>query len=173
MGTCSHCGRAERRVGWADRHPAATVTAGLFSLTLMAMMFSVHPIAAGVMTALAGVVGAVYLIERERSRRAALAARAEHQYRQLLAVPAPVLPPADGRPRTLPWQLAARLQTEPIHARGTRCRMLTSPTERVREMRLEMEREAAAQQFRMDARLRETRETLEMATQYLRSLPNS
>lgn len=52
-------------------------------------------------------------------------------------------------------------------------RMLTSPTYRLRAVREELEREVAAQQFQMDATLRETRETLEMATRYLQNLPNS
>lgn len=76
------------RPGWADRHPAAATTAGLFSLTLMCMMFSVHPVAALTVTALAGVGGAVWLVDRERDRRAATAERADAANRELLRLTA-------------------------------------------------------------------------------------
>lgn len=72
------------RHGWADRHPAAATTAGMFSLTLMCMMFSVHPVAALTVTALAGVGGAVWLVDRERDRRAATAERADAANRDLM-----------------------------------------------------------------------------------------
>jgi hypothetical protein len=99
---CPHCCR-----GWPDRHPAAAVTAGLFTLTLTAMMLSVHPVAAAVMVALAGTGGLAYLVDRERGRRAALAARAEHDYRAVLAAP---VPPA----RPTPWRVLASLPTTPL-----------------------------------------------------------
>jgi hypothetical protein len=84
---CPRCRRT-----WPDRHPAAAVTAGLFTLTLMAMMLSVHPVAAAVMVALAGVGGLAYLVDRERGRRAALAARADYEHRALMAAVRPVRP---------------------------------------------------------------------------------
>jgi uncharacterized membrane protein len=69
---------------WADRHPAAAATAGLFSLTLMCMMFSEHPVAALTVTAVCALGAGVWLLDRERDRRAATAARADAANRELL-----------------------------------------------------------------------------------------
>lgn len=69
---------------WSDRHPAAATTAGLFTLTLMAMMLSVHPVAAMSMLGGAAVVGVVWLVDRERDRRAAAGARADAANRELM-----------------------------------------------------------------------------------------
>ena len=65
-----------------------------------------------------------------------------------------------------PWNLVGSIE------RGLD-RMLTSPTQRVREMRQEMQREETDQRHRIEARSKAYRETLEMAAQYLRSRPNS
>lgn len=119
--SCPTCGHRHSTRSWADRHPAAAVIAGLFTLSWVATMFSDHPIAATAMTAVAGIAGAAYLTDRERDRRAALAARAEHDYRQLLAAPLPALqPPPQPPAHTLPWQLASRLETEPLPRRNHR-----------------------------------------------------
>jgi hypothetical protein len=50
-------------------------------------------------------------------------------------------------------------------------RMLTSPTERVRRMRLELEREENERQRTFEMNARERQETLTMARSYLQSLP--
>jgi hypothetical protein len=109
--TCPHCGST-----WADRHPAAAVTAGLFTLVFMAMMLSVHPVASAVMVALAGIGGLAYLVDRERDRRAAVAARAEHDYRAVLAAPVPAVRPLPHRQvaHSLPWQIVSLLRTQPL-----------------------------------------------------------
>lgn len=84
---CPRCGLESRCscADWADRHPAAAVTAGLFTLTLMAIMLSVHPIAALTMIGLAAVVAGVHMVSGERRRREALAARADYEHGALLA----------------------------------------------------------------------------------------
>jgi hypothetical protein len=94
---CRRCGLEAHtsRGGWADRHPAAAVTAGLFTLTLTAMMLSEHPVAALAMLAAAGAAWFVWLLDRERDRRAAVAARADWQHRLLTAAP---MPPVRQRP---------------------------------------------------------------------------
>lgn len=73
---CPRCGHESRCSNntWADRHPAAAVAAALFTLTLMSMMLSVHPIAALALIALAGVGGIAYAVNCNHQRRAALAA---------------------------------------------------------------------------------------------------
>ncbi len=85
--TCIRCGFETpcSRRSWADRHPAAAVTAGLVTLVFMGMMLSVHPVAAGVMLGLAGVGFGVRALERARERRDALAARANYENRELMA----------------------------------------------------------------------------------------
>jgi hypothetical protein len=50
-------------------------------------------------------------------------------------------------------------------------RMLTSPAERVRRMRLELEREENERQRAFEMNSRERQETLKMARSYLQSLP--
>jgi hypothetical protein len=86
MHTCPRCGLETHCVqgGWADRHAAAAVTAGLYTLTLMAIMFSIHPIAALAMIAVTAVTATVCLAVGERRRRDALAARADYEYRALM-----------------------------------------------------------------------------------------
>jgi heme/copper-type cytochrome/quinol oxidase subunit 2 len=114
---CPCCGYEARctRHGWAARHPAAAVTAGLFTLVFMSMMLSTHPIAALAVIVLAGTGGAAYRVERERERRAALAARAEHEYRALLAAPVqPVSALPQRQAHSLPWQMVGSLRTEPL-----------------------------------------------------------
>jgi hypothetical protein len=93
--TCIRCGLETpcSRRSWADRHPAAAVTAGLvtlvfmgmMTLVFMGMMLSVHPVAAGVMLGLAGVGFGVRALERAQERRDALAARANYENRELMA----------------------------------------------------------------------------------------
>lgn len=124
--TCPSCGSRCPRTGfsgWADRHPAAAVTAGLFILVFTAAILSTHPIAATVMIAIAGVVGFAVLVDRERQRREACAARAERDYRrnaelivsydrgrQLAAVK-----PAQPR-ESAPWHVVSLLPTQPLRA---------------------------------------------------------
>ncbi|BBZ27038.1 hypothetical protein MMAD_13330 [Mycolicibacterium madagascariense] len=52
-------------------------------------------------------------------------------------------------------------------------KILSSPTPRVRTLRREMESQQIARQQRSAATSVDIRETLELATRYLRSLPNS
>ena len=52
-------------------------------------------------------------------------------------------------------------------------RMLTSPTSRIRDMRVELEREERARRERFEVTSKQSRQTLQMVTSYLRSLPNS
>ncbi|HEU4360479.1 MAG TPA: hypothetical protein VFR27_03095 [Mycobacterium sp.] len=110
------------RDSWADRHPAAAVTAGLFTLVFTAMMLSTHPIAAVAMIGIAGIVGFAVLVDRERQRRGDCAARAERDYqrnaelivsydhgRELATV-------KPSRPRQpAPWHLISLLPTQPLH----------------------------------------------------------
>jgi hypothetical protein len=77
-----------------DRHPAAAVTAGLFTLVWMSMMLSVYPIAALTMIGLAGVSVAAYRTARNRQHREALVTRADWEHRALMARPLPQLPAA-------------------------------------------------------------------------------
>lgn len=92
----------------------------------MAMMLSEHPIAAAVMLTLAGVAGFAVLVDRERARREACAARAEHAYHTDLS---PTLEPvlvhydrgtrsATVQPHTprnpAAWHLIGQLPTQPL-----------------------------------------------------------
>jgi hypothetical protein len=93
----------------------------LFTLVFTAEILSTHPIAATVMIAIAGVVGFAVLVDRERQRREACAARAERDYRRnaelivnydrgrQLATVKPSQPPA-------PWHAVSLLPTEPLRA---------------------------------------------------------
>ncbi|OQZ87847.1 hypothetical protein BST11_25900 [Mycobacterium alsense] len=92
-----------KRDAWWDRHPVAAVIAGLYTLTFMAMMLSVYPVAAAVMIVVAAVSGLLYSAARERRRRAALAARADWEHQALMAAslrwPAPPALPTATPPR--------------------------------------------------------------------------
>lgn len=114
--TCTRCGHetpCSRR--WADKHPAAAVTAGLFTFVFMSAMLSVHPVAALAVIVLAGVGGVAYLVNRERDRRAALALRADYENRALLAASVPPVRPLPQRQtHSLPWRLVHLLRTEPM-----------------------------------------------------------
>jgi hypothetical protein len=108
--TCSHG-------SWADRHPAGAVTAGLFTLTLMSMMLSTHPIAALTVITLSGVALAARAAYRHRRRREALATRADWEHAALMAVPVPPARPLPQRhPHTLPWRTITFLRTQPVRA---------------------------------------------------------
>lgn len=107
---CPRCGLENRcsHGSWADRHPAAAVTAGLFTLAWMSMMLSVYPGAALAIIAIAAATWGVRATGRERRRREALAARADWEHRQVMAAalkwpaqlpPAPPKPPAPARRR--------------------------------------------------------------------------
>ncbi|OBC11455.1 hypothetical protein A5784_35260 [Mycobacterium sp. 852013-50091_SCH5140682] len=87
---CPRCGHEDRCEygSWADRHPVLSTIAGLFTITLMSMMFSVYPVAAFTMTAFAGIWAGVRLAIRSRERRAGLAARADWEHAQVMAQPA-------------------------------------------------------------------------------------
>jgi heme/copper-type cytochrome/quinol oxidase subunit 2 len=114
---CPRCGYEARctRHGWAALHPTAAVTAGLFTLVFMSMMLSTHPIAALAIIVLAGAAGVAYRVDRERDRRAALAARADHEYRALLAAPVqPLRALPQRQAHSLPWQMVRSLRTEPL-----------------------------------------------------------
>lgn len=86
---CPRCGLESScpHGSWPDRHPAAAVTAGLFALVWMSMMFSVYPVASLIMTGLGAAVWGVRAAGRERRRREALSARADYEHRALMAVP--------------------------------------------------------------------------------------
>jgi hypothetical protein len=106
---CPHCGRT-----WADRHPAAAVTAGLFTLVFTAMMLSTHPVAAAVLIGLAVVGVVVYRRDRERHRREAVAARADYEHAGLMARPLPSLPRLVKPSRPAAWHLVSLLPTTPM-----------------------------------------------------------
>jgi hypothetical protein len=76
-----HCGYGS----WADRHPVMATIGGLFALVFMGMMFSVHPVASTAMVAMGAAVVGVRAAARERSRRHALAARADYEHARLMA----------------------------------------------------------------------------------------
>lgn len=116
---CPRCGYETRysHGGWADRHPAAAVTAGLFTLTLMSMMLSVHPIAGLTLIALGGVGGVGYLYIRRQRRDEALSARADYENRALMNAPLPPVRPLPQRQtHSLPWRMVRLLRTEPMRA---------------------------------------------------------
>jgi hypothetical protein len=119
--TCARCGYETRcnRASWPDRHPAAAVTASLFTLTLMCMMLSVHPIAALAVIALAGAGGAAYRIDCERRRREALATRADYEHAALIAAPVqPMRPLPQRHAHSLPWRAITLLRTQPLRIAG-------------------------------------------------------
>jgi hypothetical protein len=91
------------------------VTAGLFTLVFTCRMLSTHPIAALTVIGVIAAAGLAYLVDRERDRRAALAVRAEHQYRALMAAPVPPVRQLPQRQtHSLPWQVVRLLRTEPL-----------------------------------------------------------
>jgi hypothetical protein len=105
--SCARCGYESTRShgSWPDRHPFLATISGLFSLTLMAMMFSVYPVAAWTMTVLAAVWFGERAAGREHARRNALAARADYEHAVLMARASappvmrfPEQPPAPPRP---------------------------------------------------------------------------
>lgn len=107
---CSQCGHQSRcsRRSWADQHPVAAVTAALFTLTLVSMMLSEHPVAA------LGAIGAgamMWAIDCERQRRAATATRADYGHRALAIAP-PVLSLLAPR-----YQVAGEAPTRPLRTR--------------------------------------------------------
>lgn len=111
--SCPRCGLESRcsHGNWADRHPAAAATAGMFTLVWMSMMLSVYPLAALTLIALSAVGGAVYKTARERRRREALVARADYEHHALMAAPpVPVVPQAED-PVLL--QVNMQLPTQP------------------------------------------------------------
>jgi hypothetical protein len=122
---CRRCGIEDtcHYGNWADRHPAWTVFAGLFTLVFMGMMFSEYPIAATSMTVLAAVWLGVRAVGREQRRRAALAARADYSHAALMAQWAPqpihLPPPAAPSPtRTAaPWFGTMQEPTGPMRRR--------------------------------------------------------
>lgn len=114
---CPRCGLESSHDTWAERHPAAAVTAGLFTLVWTSMMLSVYAIAALTMIALACVGGVGYWTIRERRRREALVARAEWEHRAVMAAPVPAVKPLSQRQAlSLPWQMASMLRTEPLRS---------------------------------------------------------
>ncbi len=113
---CPRCGLEDRTCShgsWADRHPVAAVTAGLFTLVWMSMMVSIYPGTAAVIITSVAVGGVVYFAVRERRRREALAARADYEHRALMALPKfPALAYQERRRPADHWSI-----TEPIPAR--------------------------------------------------------
>lgn len=108
---------------WPDRHPTAATSAGLFTLTLLSMMLSVHPVAGTAVVVLLGLAGFAVLVDRERQRRADCAARAERDYRRNAELVvsfdhgrqlATVKPARPRRPA--PWHVVSLLPTEPLRA---------------------------------------------------------
>lgn len=94
--TCPRCGLESQcsRNSWPDRHPTATVV-GVTLISVFALVVVVgYP-----WLLLVGAVGAgVWLVDRERRRRHALAARADWEFRRLMEqpVPKPVAPRRRG-----------------------------------------------------------------------------
>lgn len=105
---CERCGYEPRRLkrdAWADRHPAAAVCAGMF--VGLPALYAV----AGVILAYPWffmpvfVVVCALLVNRAQRRRAAIAARADHEYRQqMLGVPAADRAMSPIRPMPAPAQ---------------------------------------------------------------------
>lgn len=112
-----HCGYGS----WVDRHPVMATAGGLFTLTLMAMMFSVYTSAAWTMVAIVGAVAGTRWVARERRRRIALATRADWEHAQLMVRQA--MPPIrfDAReplaPRPRPHIVMPPPQTQPLRRR--------------------------------------------------------
>ncbi|MCV7088878.1 hypothetical protein [Mycobacterium interjectum] len=114
--TCPRCGMESKRDAWWDRHPVAAVSAGLYTLTFMAMMLSVYPVAAAVMIVVAAAAGVLYGAARERRRRAAIAARADWEHRELMAKAVFRAQLPQPRRRTRPRGVDHWSRTEPIIA---------------------------------------------------------
>jgi hypothetical protein len=88
---CPRCGFESSHDTWADRHPAAAVTL----IVVVLAMCTAHPW----LLAVIAVGAALYGAHRERRRREALAARADWEHRQLMAMqPAFLCQPVE-RPR--------------------------------------------------------------------------
>lgn len=107
---CPRCGFESERDGWRDRHPAAAVCAGVF--VGLPALYTV----AGVILAYPWffipvlVVVCAYVVYRTLRRRAAVAARADHEYRQqMLAAMTADRGPAPRRPTPAPPWPAAEL----------------------------------------------------------------
>lgn len=116
--TCKHCGH---EIGcahgsWHDRHPYAAVSFAV-PVTITALgavaaypLIFVPLLAAGVVT---------YIVDRKHRRRVALAARADYEHQAVMAAPVPPVRPLSTRQtRSLPWQLAHLLRTEPLRVHG-------------------------------------------------------
>lgn len=87
---CGHGCRC-RHGNWADRHPTATVALAVLALTtITAHQWLIGP---------AALAALALLIDRERTRREATAARADRQHATLLAAPLPA--PRPPRPQHL------------------------------------------------------------------------
>lgn len=84
----------------------------------MAMMMSVHPFAGLAIVGFVGGAGFTFLAVRERQRRAAVAARADYQYRALMAAPvASLLAPSVERvTRRRAMPRLSELPTRPLRA---------------------------------------------------------
>lgn len=105
---CPRCGYQQhyRLARWTDRHPAATVAlavVGLISVTAYPWLLAVLAVA-----------GLAYGIDRERQRRAAVAARADYEHAALLTVPARPVRPV----RSLPQVPITAARTIPQRAVG-------------------------------------------------------
>lgn len=109
--TCPRCGH-ESHCGygnWFDRHPTATVIGATFAIAFGLVVVVGYP-----WLLLVGAVGAgVWLLDRERQRRHAVAARADWEFRRLMEqpVPKPVAPRrrgADHWARTEPMTRSGR-----------------------------------------------------------------
>lgn len=112
---CSRCGFESAHDRWPDRHPVAAV---LFALPAGYTLIGVLLAYPWFFVPLLVVVCAV-VVDRRQRQRAAIAARADHEHRELVAravirrqspVPA-VLPPMRRRPAADHWSLTQPIPT--------------------------------------------------------------
>ncbi|RFZ05424.1 hypothetical protein VIMS_04926 [Mycobacterium marinum] len=111
---CPRCGLESNcsHGSWADRHPAAAVIFGIPSVLFVLGAIGAYPL---VFIPLLVFGGAVYVADRERCRRQALAARADWEHRALVAAPIRrperPRPPALRRRPTDHWSVTQPIQT--------------------------------------------------------------
>ncbi|MCA2248813.1 hypothetical protein JF729_13585 [Mycobacterium intracellulare] len=116
---CPRCGFESSRDSWRDRHPAAAVCAGVFVglpalYTLVGVILAYPWFFVPVL-----VVACGFVVDRRMRRRAAIAARADYEYRQQMLAAVltgqrlpSIQPPSRRRPA------AHSSVTEPILRRG-------------------------------------------------------
>ncbi|BCO36853.1 hypothetical protein [Mycobacterium heckeshornense] len=123
---CSH-------TRWVDRHPTATTTLILAIPITICAMLAAHPLAGTITLLVGAAAGLAWLADRERSRREAIAARADRQHQQLITGIPPLTACLAGTPPDTPTirLQPARLRTPPTPA-ANRSQTISTPRTRTR-----------------------------------------